>query len=398
MAAHCSSQVETVASLTSKGCIFGGKKLHASAPVFRALGIASDSLTLVNPVEDGDCGAQMMKMIMIAMGHASPNPRRRIFELVRARHLFPPAQMSMYERSLTPPFGTRFLELWEILLLCEDIRVNPIVLAMAGDLGRNQSHQYMKYTFNFEDVPDGGRSWPIVVIAMTQKGKHFEAVAKKLHGRGDQTALCFTFSRSEGVRTEGSRQEGFIEGGNLSFHSQLAQASAQDMRLYVTYKPPRGSLLDGSKDAVTLNPDTLDIVTDDHDDQFIVVLSEKASKDITDKLRARGRVSAGSGAAGPKGRKAAASSGKRPKSPPPPSGSSGKRPRPPSPRIDEDDDPDLAAAIAMSLGTAGAPRAPSGQGGMDEDERQLQLAIQRSLYGRGMLFRPRRSLGRARAR
>eukprot|EP00966_Prymnesium_polylepis_P173319 4008738-Prymnesium_polylepis.1 len=80
-------------------------------------------------------------MIMISMGHASLNPRRRILELVDARHLFPHhALMSKYERSLTPPFGTRFLELWEILLLCEDIQVNPLVLAMAEELGKNRSH------------------------------------------------------------------------------------------------------------------------------------------------------------------------------------------------------------------------------------------------------------------
>eukprot|EP00966_Prymnesium_polylepis_P173320 4008738-Prymnesium_polylepis.2 len=48
MASRCSSKAETVASLKSKGCIFGKKELGVSAPVFAKLGMGSGSLTLVN--------------------------------------------------------------------------------------------------------------------------------------------------------------------------------------------------------------------------------------------------------------------------------------------------------------------------------------------------------------
>ena len=407
----CSSNVLTVATLQQRGCEFGEKeKLHASAPVFRQLGIPTDSLTLVNPVENGDCGAQMMKMIMLAMGHASPNPRRRIFELVRQRGLLHHSRLSEYERSLTPSFGIRFLELWEILLLCEDIHVSPLIVAMRQDLGRNRSYQYSKLSYRFPGVPDGGASWPVIIIAMTYAGKHYEAVAKKMHGRGEQTALCFTFAPGE-VTMQGA---GFMQGGMLTPEGEV-QLQAQDMRLYVDYAPPRGSLLDGSKDEVVMNPDTLHIVTDYHEDQFIVALSKKGKEDLSARLRAAGRLTKGT-AAGQAGSSKAGQAGKRKSdSAASSSHSAGKKPRPhsprpPSPRFD-DDDPELAAAIAASLQAAGAPRpssrqsarAPSRQDSMSEEERrQLEMAMMMSMQDpstfRGMLFRSRRSLGRVRAR
>eukprot|EP00966_Prymnesium_polylepis_P212920 4931353-Prymnesium_polylepis.1 len=130
---------------------------------------------------------------------------------------------------------------------------------------------------------------------------------------------------------DGSNEE-FVSGGNLSFNSQLAgTAAAQDMRLFVSYTPPRGSLLDGRNDEVVLNLDTLHIVTDDHKDQFIV-LSDKEKKDISLKSFARRDACPEAAAVRVRvARKRRPRPAGGPKSPSPDGGASGKRPKPPSP-------------------------------------------------------------------
>merc|ERR1712086_778864 len=110
----------------------------------------------------------------------------------------------------------------------------------------------------------------------------------------------------------------------LSPVGEMLQVQGLDLRLYVGYEPPQGSLLDGSKDEVVMNPDTLHVVTDNHADQFIVVLSKTQKEDLTARLRAAGRVTKGT-ATGQAGSSRAEK--RRSDSPPPSSHSAGKKPR-----------------------------------------------------------------------
>ena len=374
---------QTIESLEAHGCRFGDKKLRTSAPVFRVLDGPIESLTLVNPSEDGDCGAQMMKMIMVAKGIISPEPRRRILELVKERHMFSPTVLPAYRDSLMPAFGFRYLELWEILLLCEHLQLNPIVVAMSSQRGHNSSHVYMKYSFRFERHPNS-QAWPMVIIAMTQDANHYEVVARKL-GHGSATPLCFTFAA--GAFPMQGRN--FIHGGQLNFDDWLMSESTknQDMTMIADFKPPRGSLLDGSNDVVYMNPSNLHILHD-VEDKYVVALSDKGKRDIVAKLRAQGRITnAGTSGAGTSGAKAKAPSatGKKPKTAAP-SLHSRKRPRSPSLDRPSEEDRQMAAAIAASMQPTGRESDMTPE---EEEEMNMALALSASWQYRGFLYRSR---------
>ena len=323
---------QTVSSLKEGGCRFGSRPLRVSAPVFRAVGLdSSATLTLVNPSEDGDCGAQMMKMLMLATGSACLDPRERIMERVTQRGMFEVTMLPLYRRSLLPEFGFRFLELWEILLLCEDLHLNPIVLAMSQQRGKNSSHQYMKYSFTFE--AEGASEWPLVVIAMTNESSHYELLARKepACGSGTSASLSFTFAPDE-LPTRG---DAFIHGGGLRFDDWIASESSknQTMDMAVEFAPPRGCLLDDSEEPVVMDPTTLRTLPDYNEDRFVVELSDRTKKDFTNRLRYEGRIQ-------PKS--ATSSSG----------AAAGKRQRMESACVAQPPD-DTELAIALSLSIAG---------------------------------------------
>jgi hypothetical protein len=340
---------------------------------------------------------------MLAVGSQSTDARKKLFEIVKRDGVFHGKRLEEYRAALMPAHGHRFLEDWEVLLVCKELHLNPILLAMSTQRGHANTHQYTALLPRFG--VDTQHTWPQVVILMTNNGEHFEGLARRLGAGGkDGAKYCLTFPPGTFKASRGSP-------ANLEYMVDT-QASAMDMRLAANYK-------DHWVDLGTLE------VIDEPGSRQIVSLTTHGKQQLTEFLAAAGHPLGARRGETSGGRKRPASpipasahasrskaSGKRPASPSPMDmaraslgldPSSAKRPRPPSPRFDEDDT-DLAAAIALSLGAAGAPRpptprAPSRQDSMNEEERrQLEMAIQRSLYGRGMLFRSRRSLGRVRAR
>lgn len=369
----------TIASLKAGGVPMVARK--AGAPPLRALDSSpaeEKDTFILNPPGDGDCGGHLLKAYMLAVGSQSTDARKKLFEIVKRDGVFHGKRLEEYREALMPTHGHRFLEDWEVLLVCKELHLNPILLAMSTQRGRANTHQYTALLPRFE--ADMQHKWPQVVILMTNNGEHFEGLTRRLSTGGKAEAkYCLTFPPDTFKAPGGSR-------ASLKYMVET-QAPAMDMRL-----------------AAILNDHWVDLgtheVLDTPGTRQIVSLTTKGKQQLTEFLGSAGH---------PLGARRGETSDrrKRPTSPDPTNSSGSKasgkrplshmgmdpssRPRPPSPRFEEDD-PELAAAIALSLGTTGAtrPPTPSRQDSMNEEERrQLDLAIQRSLYGSGILYRCR---------